>query len=158
MQPRPQVQYPTELVLRKPHGGNIGRASTMLYNPTKWTMHDGSMQSLILGNRKVDARGWRSALIVIAICSLTVSVATRFWASSSSQSQTVKSVDHQPVDPKRQHLNKDAARWVSPSTTFSIIAPAPVETSLVPAVPLLPKHVFSDTLYNRPPPSFAFFV
>jgi hypothetical protein len=130
----------------------------MLYNPAKWTMHDGPMQSLILGNRKVDAHGWRSALIVIAICSLTVSVATRFWASSSSQSQTVKSVDHQPVDPKRQHLNKDAARWVSPSAFFSVIAPVTIEASLSPAVPLLPKHVFSESLNNRPPPSFAFFA
>jgi hypothetical protein len=121
-------------------------------------MHDGSMQSLIFRNRKIDARGLRSALIVIAICSLTVSVATRFWASSTSQSQTVKSVDHQSVDPKRQHLNKDACRWVSPSATFSIFAPVEIETRLAPAGPLLPKHVFSDSLYNRPPPSSAFFV
>jgi hypothetical protein len=89
---------------------------------------------------------------------LTVSVATRFWASSTSQSQTVKSVDHQSLDPKRQHLNKDAARWVSPSASFSVIAPVTIETRLPPATPLLPKHVFSDSLYNRPPPSFAFFV
>ena len=119
-------------------------------------MHDGSMQSLIFRNRKIDGRGWRSALIVIAICSLTVTVATRFWASSTSQSQTVKSVEHQSVDPKRQHLNKDAARCVSPSTNLSVIAPVTIEIRIAPAVPLLPKHVFSDSLYNRPPPSSAF--
>jgi len=121
-------------------------------------MHGSSMQSLIFRNRKLHAREWRSALIVIAICSLTVSVATRFWASSTSDTQIVKSVDHRPLDPKRQHLNKDAARWVSPSATFSVIAPASVETQLAPVIPLLPKHVFSDTLYNRPPPSSSFSV
>ena len=116
------------------------------------------MQSLTLTHRKVDARGWRGALIVIAICSLTVSLATRFWASSRSHTQIVKSVDHRPLDPKRQHLNKDASRWVAPSAAFSVIAPASIETRLAPAGPLLPKHVFTDTLYNRPPPSFAFFL
>jgi len=121
-------------------------------------MHDDSMQSQMIRDRKIDARGWRSALIVIAICSLTLSVATRFWASSTFDTQIVKSVDHRPLDPKRQHLNKDAARWVSPSASFIVIAPASIETQLAPAVPLLPKHVFSDTLYNRPPPSFSFTV
>jgi hypothetical protein len=116
------------------------------------------MAALIFRNRKIDGRGWRGALIVLAICSLTVSVATRFWASSTSQSQTVNSVAHRSVDPKRQHLNKDACRWVPSSATFSVFAPAEIETRLAPAGPLLPKHVFSDSLYNRPPPSSAFFV
>src|ERR1700722_1061349 len=116
------------------------------------------MQSLTPTHRKVDARGWRSALIVIAICSLTLSLATRFWTPSRSHTRIVKSVDHRSLDPKRQHLNKDAARWVSPAACFIVIAPASVEASLAPAVPLLPKHVFSDSLHNRPPPSFAFFV
>ena len=135
-----------------------GRASTVLYNPASGTTHGSSMQSLIFRNRKLDVRGWRSALIVIAICSLTVSVATRFWASSTSQSQTVKSLEHPSVDPKRQHLNKDACRWVPSSATFSVFAPVEMETRLAPAGPLLPKHVFTDSLYNRPPPSFSFFV
>jgi hypothetical protein len=120
--------------------------------------NNGSMRSLTLTHRKVDARGWRSALIVIAICSLTVSVATRFWASSRSHTQIVKSVDHRPLDPKRQHLNKDASRWLAPSAAFSFIAPVTIETRLAPAGSLLPKHVFSENLYNRPPPSFSFFV
>jgi len=116
------------------------------------------MQSVTLTYRKIDPHGWRIALIVIAICCLTVSVATRFWTSSSSPYQTVKSINHQSLDPKRQHLNKDAARWVSPSASFTVIAPVTIEISLAPAVPLLPKHVFSESLYNRPPPSQAFFL
>jgi len=101
---------------------------------------------------RVGERGWRGALIVIAICSLTFSLATRFWITPSP-SHTTKSADRRSVDPKRQHLVRDATRWVAPSATFSSVETAPIETCLAPAGPLLPKHVFSDSLYNRPPPS-----
>ena len=116
------------------------------------------MQLFTLKHRKVGGRGWRGALIVIAICSLTLSVATRFWAPSTSQSHIVKSIDQRSVDPKRQHLNKDATRWVAPLIDFSILAPAAIETRLAPTGPILPKHVFSESLYNRPPPSSVFFL
>jgi len=109
-------------------------------------------------HRRVRNRGWHGAVIVIAICSLTVSVATRFWAPSAAPAHIAKSVDHRSVDPKRQHLNKDAARFAAPRVNFSIIAPAAIETRLAPAGPLLAKHVFSDSLYNRPPPSSEFFL
>jgi hypothetical protein len=112
----------------------------------------------LLTHRRIGERGWRGALIVIAICSLTFSVATRFWVPLTSQSHSVKSVDRRSADPKRQHLDRDAARWVAPSASFSIIAPVMIETRLAPAGPLLPKHVFNDSLYNRPPPSSAFLL
>ena len=103
-------------------------------------------------------RGWRGALVAIAICSLTLSVATRFWATGSSQSTVVKSIERRVAEPKRQHLDRDAARWVSPSIDFSSVELPAVETRLAPAGPLLPKHVFSDSLYNRPPPSSLFLL
>jgi hypothetical protein len=109
-------------------------------------------------HRRVGKRGWRGALVVIAICSLTLSVATRFWATGSSQSIVVKSIERRIADPKRQHLDRDAARWMAPSTDFSTVELPAVETRLAPAGPLLPKHVFSDNLYNRPPPSSLFLL
>src|ERR1700680_2387915 len=115
------------------------------------------MQLLRRRHRGMGERGWRGVVIVIAICSLTLSVATRFWAPCTSQSHIEKSVHRQSVDPKRQHLNKDAARCVAPSVSFSFITPAIIEARVAPAGPLLPKHVFTDSLYNRPPPSSVFF-
>jgi hypothetical protein len=112
----------------------------------------------LLRHRSVSKRGWRGALIVIAICSLTFSLATRFWATSDSPSHTVRTVDRRSVEPKRQHLNRDAIRWAAPAADFSIIEPAPIEAALALAGPPLPKHVFSDSLYNRPPPSSDFLV
>jgi len=62
-------------------------------------------------------------------------------------------VERRAVEPTRQHLDRDAARWVEPAANFSVVEPTAFETRLAPAGPLLPKHVFSDSLYNRPPPS-----
>jgi hypothetical protein len=103
-------------------------------------------------------RRWQGALIVLAICSLTLSVATRFSAPLGAQSHSVKSVDRWPSEAKRQHLDRDASRWIAPAASFSMIEPGTIETRLLLADPLLPKHVFSDSLYNRPPPASEFFL
>jgi len=112
------------------------------------------MQLLI--HPRVGERGWRGVLILIAICSLTFSLATRFWIPSASQVPTIKSVDRHPVAPQRQHLDRDATQWLAPCANFTVAEPIVIETRLVPVEPLLPKHVFTDSLYNRPPPSSAF--
>ena len=129
----------------------------MLYNPTKQGLFpEGAME--LLRHRRVGEHRWQSVLIVIAICSLTFSVATRFWTPCTSQSHTVKSADRRPAEPKRQHLDRDATRWIAPSANFSIIEPGTIEIRLAPAGPLLPKHLFIDSLYNRPPPSCGFLL
>jgi hypothetical protein len=114
-------------------------------------MADWNMQSV--NNHRFDGRRWRSVVIAVAICSLTLSVATRFWTVRNDQSHVVKSIDRPSVEPKRQHLNKDATRWVASSADLSVIEPTAIEISSAPNDPLLPKHVFGDSLYNRPPPS-----
>jgi len=119
---------------------------------------NGLMKLLRIEEREVSRRGWRAVMIVIAICSLTLTVATRFWTPSTSQSHIVKSVDRRSVDPKRQHLLKEAARWVASSASFGFMAPAFIEARVAPPGPLLPKHVFTDSLYNRPPPSSVLFL
>jgi hypothetical protein len=114
-------------------------------------MADWNMQSL--RHCRITERKWRSVVIVVAVCSLTLSVATRFWSVSNDQSHIVRSIDHRSVEPKRQHLSKDATRWVTSSADLTVIEPTAIEISSAPNDPLLPKHVFSDNLYNRPPPS-----
>jgi hypothetical protein len=109
-----------------------------------------NMQSL--RHRGFGGRYSQRVLIAVAVCSLTFSVATRFWTPCSNQSHAVKAVDRRSGEPKRQHLDRDASRWVAPVAHFTIIEPGAIETRLAPTGPLLPKHVFSDSLYNRPPP------
>jgi hypothetical protein len=110
----------------------------------------------LLRHLKVGESGWRKALIVTAICSLTLSLATRFWAPCTSQSTVIKSVERRFAEPKRQHLDRDGTEWVAPVTMFSIVEPIVIEVALAPARPLLPARVFSDSLYNRPPPLSEF--
>jgi hypothetical protein len=103
-------------------------------------------------------RRWQGALIALAICALTLSVATRFSAPLGAQSHSVKSVDRWPGEAKRQHLDRDATRWIAPAASLSMIEPGTIETRLLLADPLLPKHVFTNNLYNRPPPASEFFL
>jgi len=128
----------------------------MLYNFAKQVSSGCNMQLLI--HRGVGKRRWQGALIAVAICSLTLSLATRFWAPLSFQSHVVRSVERRAGEAKRQHLDRDATRWVAPIANFSMIEPGTIETRLAAADPLLPKHVFTDSLYNRPPPSSVFFL
>jgi hypothetical protein len=110
-----------------------------------------------LKHRRAGEGRWQKALIVIAICSLTVSVATRFWSPCFSQSHALKSTDRRPVEPKRQHLNRDATQWMAPIASFTVRTTV-VATHLAPAIPLHSTRFFDQSLYNRPPPSSGFFV
>jgi hypothetical protein len=110
-----------------------------------------------LNHRRVGERRWQSVVIVIAICSLTVSVATRFGTPWRSQSHIARSADHRPAEAKRQHLNKDATQWIAPNVSFSIRTTV-VATHLAPARPLRVTRLFDQSLYNRPPPSSPFFL
>ena len=101
---------------------------------------------------------WQGVLIFTLICSLTFSLATRFCALHVSQSYSTTSTDRRSVEPKLQHFDRDAFQWITPAATFRVIATTAVETCLVPAGPMLPQHVFSECLYNRPPPSSGFLL
>jgi hypothetical protein len=92
-------------------------------------------------------------LIPLVICSLTISLATRFCVHISSQAHTSKSVERRSVEPKRQHLNKDAIRWVASATPSTFFRPATLDLRVAPAQTPLPSHIADESLYNRPPPS-----
>jgi hypothetical protein len=112
----------------------------------------------LLKHRRTVEHKWQLVLIVIAICSLTLSVATRFWSPCTSQSYIVKSLGRRPAQPARQHLDRDASKWIAPNPDLSLIEPGTIEIRSVPASPQLPKHLFIDSLYNRPPPSSGFLL
>jgi hypothetical protein len=110
----------------------------------------------LLRHLKLGGSGWRNLLIAAAICSLTFSLATRFSIPTDSQAHTAKSVERRSVEPKRQHLDRDAAGWAAPIIAFENIEPADTEVSLASTEPIFPTHIFSSSLYNRPPPSSEF--
>jgi len=89
---------------------------------------------------------------MLIICSLTFSVATRFCLATGSHSHTVKTVENQSPEPKRQHLDSDGVQWVSPVAVVLFLEHATVYPRLSTADTPPPSHVFDESLYNRPPP------
>lgn len=92
---------------------------------------------------------WLVLIIVLAICGLTVSLATRTFRLAIPQTVKVQSGDFQAV---RQHLDRDAVPWAAPLPVLSTL-PLPVfYPRFAPAGPPIPGVLFDESLSNRPPP------
>jgi len=95
---------------------------------------------------------WRIALILGAVLSLAVSVATRY-GTVVQQEAAAKIVTSQSLDAKRQHLLNDGLHWLAPAATFVLFEPSGVAVAALPAVPPVTQLYSEDLLYSRPPPS-----
>ena len=93
---------------------------------------------------------WCVLLIVLAICALTVSLATRTFRLTLPQTHTAQSVSAQAT---RQHLDRDAATWVPPVPILTTLQAAAFYPRVAPGGPPLPSVLFDESLSNRPPPS-----
>ena len=110
-------------------------------------------------NPGTDGRGWRRALIFVAICSLTFCVATRFSVSVSAPGHVVKSMDLRSSGTKQQRLDQDDSRFAEPVSTGTAVRRVVLSFSVIPPEPLRSNDVFCLDLYNRPPPlSSGFFL
>jgi hypothetical protein len=97
-----------------------------------------------------------AAIVVIAVCALTVSVATRYcYAGSSSVHVRATLHKHSAPQTARQRLSKDAATWIPPVFFTAILQAAAFDPRVAPAGPPIPRLFFEESLYNRPPPSSA---
>ena len=93
---------------------------------------------------------WEVAVIVLALCGLTVSVATRTFRARFSSGTIVKSIPGQAI---RQHMDRDASNWVPPEARLANVQQVPVFFPRVaPAGPALPRLCYEESLSNRPPP------
>ncbi|HWW13720.1 MAG TPA: hypothetical protein VN310_03575 [Candidatus Dormibacteraeota bacterium] len=103
-------------------------------------------------------RHWCAVVVLVAVCSLTVSVATRYCSPLGTSSLTMKTVQtHTSPDAKRQRLTKNAANWVPPVVCFDILQSPSSYPRIAPAAPPIPSLFFEENLYNRPPPSSELF-
>lgn len=107
-----------------------------------------------MGRRRVGT--WGAALILVAVCSLTISLATRYNDCASVPSVSVKHVTIHSSAQKRQHLDKDAARWVTPVGRFAILEVSTFYPRFAPSGPPVHAFLLDERLYNRPPPSSEF--
>jgi hypothetical protein len=101
-----------------------------------------------------DSRCWCSVVVLVAVISLTVSLATRYGSSHGLATSTVTAVQRvSPPEPARQRLLKNAATWVPPVICAAVLdAPEP-RSRVVPSSPRIVETFFEKNSYNRPPPS-----
>jgi len=103
------------------------------------------------GGFRYGSRHGRLFVIALAICGLTVSLATRTFRLKV---QSGSSVTSNSIEAKRQHLQRDAAEWTPPVMIQSPLS-VPVSYSSI-ELPRLESPLVvpvEESLYNRPPPS-----
>ena len=97
---------------------------------------------------------WCAAVVLVAVCSLILSLATRYSSSAGASSTTGKAVQsHASPEAKRQRLAKDAADWMPPAICVSHLQAPNCYPRIAPTGPPMPGLRFEESLYNRPPPS-----
>jgi hypothetical protein len=96
------------------------------------------------------ARVWQGILIVLAICGLLVSLATR--ALQLPTACDTLAVRSHSVQVKLQHLDSDATKWVAPPTSPVALQIVSFYARVSPAGPPIASLLFDESLYKRPPP------
>jgi hypothetical protein len=100
---------------------------------------------------------WCAVVVFVAVCSLTVSVATRYSYSCDVSAPTVKTVQaHSTPEAKQQRLDKDAANWVPPLVGFDVSRSPSSYPRTAPAEPPAQSLLLEHSLFDRPPPSSEF--
>src|SRR5581483_1648053 len=101
---------------------------------------------------------WRAVLVLVAVFSLALSVATRYSTPCDAPGPTVKSVqNHTYAESKRQRLVNDAANWMPPVTCVDGLSAPNNYPRIAPAGPQIQTLVLEENVYNRPPPHFQSF-
>ena len=94
-------------------------------------------------------------IVLVAVCSLTVSLATRYYSPSDNSSPIVKVFQSDVTpDAKRQRLTKNAANWMPPILSFTVFQIPSSYYRIVPPRPPVRSLICDKSLYNRPPPAF----
>jgi hypothetical protein len=93
---------------------------------------------------------WRWMLVGVVMFSLVLTLATRSFGETTSNSTTVQSSSPQAM---RQHMDRDAIRWVAPVPIIAVLEAPAFYPRVAPAGPPLPTLLLEENLYNRPPPA-----
>jgi len=100
-------------------------------------------------------RQWCVLVVVLAVCCLTLNVATRYCSADASSTFAVRTLHkHAITTPARQRLTKDAATWIPPVVCSAVWCTPAFYPSIAPEEPSISRLSFEKSLYNRPPPSF----
>jgi hypothetical protein len=92
----------------------------------------------------------RRAFVCVLMLSLVVSLATRTFHVPIPHGVTVRSGAAQAM---RQHMVRDAARWIPPTSVLTALRAPTFYPHVSPAGVPLGVLLLDESLYNRPPPS-----
>jgi hypothetical protein len=92
----------------------------------------------------------RRALVGLVLLALVVMLATRTLHLTVPHVVTVRSGAAQGM---RQHLDRDAARWIPPTSVLTAFRAPTFYPHIAPAGVPLGVLLLEKSLYNRPPPS-----
>jgi len=100
---------------------------------------------------------WCAGVVLFAVCSLTLSVATRYCFSEVASNHCTTTVHKQSSrQPSRQRLMKNAADWMPPVVGTAVFHAPASYPHVALAAPAIPSLFIEHKLYTRPPPSSEF--
>ncbi|HTZ82001.1 MAG TPA: hypothetical protein VMB66_02350 [Candidatus Acidoferrales bacterium] len=100
-------------------------------------------------------RAFSALLVLVAVCSLAISVATRYCAPEyPSAAKTTVTHKHASSEPGRQRLTKSTANWLPPVVQDETLESPTEYQSVTPASPVILSTFLGQSLSNRPPPGW----
>lgn len=99
-------------------------------------------------------RRWCTAVVLIAVCTLTLSVATRYSFCGNTANKSVTAVqNHESWTPGLQRLLNNAATWIPPVVGSAIFHGPVSYRQVAESGPAVLTVFLEKNLYNRPPPT-----
>ena len=112
------------------------------------------MLTIKYSRARVSVASWcRIAIVVLAVFSLTASLATRY-SSQGSEAQNLATVKSQSQAAHTQRLLGNALQWTAPAASFTLFQPPRSSVFSVSVVVPSTNLISESWLYNRPPPSY----
>lgn len=96
---------------------------------------------------------WCTAIVLIAVCALTVSVATRYGSAVASDAKVSVLQSQTSWEPGIQRLLNNAATWVPPVIISVLFQDPGYYRHVAPSHPIFRSVLLESDLYNRPPPT-----
>jgi hypothetical protein len=99
-------------------------------------------------------KSWCTAVVLLAVCTLTLSVTTRYGKSQAApdRSYTVVAKVHSWT-PGLQRLLNNASTWIPPVVIAAILQKPGYSPHISKPIPMVSSVLLEENLYNRPPPS-----
>ncbi len=94
-------------------------------------------------------------LVLVVVCSLAASVATRYTSTHSAPSKTVVAQKSLESETGRQRLTMSTANWLPVVIVCAILQSRQSFRRISSPEPTLIPSFLGQNLYNRPPPSFS---